>query len=25
MQVLYLKDAVATIASFTSAPRVIEF
>jgi uncharacterized pyridoxamine 5'-phosphate oxidase family protein len=24
-QVLYLKDAVATIASFTSAPRVIEF
>jgi len=24
-QVLYLKDAVATIASFTSAPKVIEF
>jgi uncharacterized pyridoxamine 5'-phosphate oxidase family protein len=24
-QVLYLKDAVATIASFTAAPKVIEF
>jgi len=24
-QVLYLKDAVATISSFTGAPRVIEF
>jgi len=24
-QVLYLKDAVATIASFTSEPKVIEF
>lgn len=25
MQVLYLKDAVATIASFTSTPKVIKF
>ena len=25
MQVLYLKDAVATIASFTAPPRVIKF
>ena len=25
MQVLYLKDATATIASFTGAPKVITF
>jgi uncharacterized pyridoxamine 5'-phosphate oxidase family protein len=25
MQVLYLKDAVATFASFTGPPRTIEF